>query len=126
MSRLALYQVFKILNYYCIVHNLKQDTETIDTPVEGEETVEKPIVTKSTSVWRELSADIIVEFVRDSQYFSKNNISNSSRIHNRVDAVADFSREAKKVQSELIYVEDGDELLKEAFYLLKSLVSNYQ
>jgi hypothetical protein len=47
-------------------------------------------------------------------------------VHNRIDAMADFSREAKKVQSELVYVEDCDELLKEALYLLKSLVHNYQ
>lgn len=98
LSRLSLYQVFKILNFYCIVHNLKQEA-----PVEPDaeqlpegEVADKPEV-KSTSVWRELSADIIVEFVRDALYFSKNNISSSSRIHNRIDAVADFQKEAKKV-----------------------------
>jgi hypothetical protein len=81
---------------------------------------------KPVQVWRELASDLLAEFARDQPYFAMNQRSGGKHIHTRIDAVADFSSEAKKVQSELIYIEDSDELLKEAFYLLKSLVGNYQ
>jgi len=53
------------MNFYCIVHNMKTNEEV--KPSEGEEKT-----CSASGVWRELSADLLVEFARNSTYFTKN------------------------------------------------------